>query len=40
MRVSRLVVVPAATAVVFGLGLSALFLGTSAQTGTTPKETT
>lgn len=36
MRVSRLLVVPAATAVVLGLSLSALFLGTSGQTGPTP----
>jgi hypothetical protein len=39
MRVSRLVVVPAATAVVLGLGLSALFLGTSGQTGPAPNPT-
>jgi PASTA domain len=39
MRVFRLVAVPAAAVVVFGLGLSALFLGTSGTTGPTPTAT-
>lgn len=36
MRASRLVMVAAGAAVVLGLGLSALFLGTSGTTGPTP----
>lgn len=37
VRTSRLVIVAAAALVVLGLGLTALFVGTSGQTGPTPR---